>query len=349
MIETIGYAVHKAHTPLDRFSFKRRSVGENDVAIDILYCGICHSDLHQVNNEWGVSRYPMVPGHEIIGRVNEVGKKVQRFSAGDLVGVGCLVDSCGCCSSCKDNEEQFCDDGSTQTYNSEDKNLGGITYGGYSKQIVVTQKFVLKVDESLDPAAAAPLLCAGITTYSPLKRAGVGEGSTVGIVGLGGLGHMAVKLAHAMGAQVTVFTTSPKKVDEAKHLGATHVVLSTDDKAMQTLENQYDFILDTVSVKHDINRYLNALKHDGTFTQVGLPAEPMEVSMFPIIFKRLNVSGSLIGGIKETQEMLDFCAKHHITSDIELIKIEQINEAFTRLAKGDVKYRFVIDMATLNK
>jgi uncharacterized zinc-type alcohol dehydrogenase-like protein len=347
MTETVGYAAHKAHMPLERFSFKRRDVGEDDVAIDILYCGICHSDLHQVNNDWGFSQYPMVPGHEIIGRVKSVGKNVRRFSTGDLVGVGCLVDSCRHCSSCESHEEQFCENGNTQTYNSEDKHLGGLTYGGYSKHLVITQDFVLKVDESLDPAAAAPLLCAGITTYSPLKRAGVGKGSKVGVVGLGGLGHMGVKLAHAMGAHVTVFTTSPNKVKAAKDLGATDVVISTDDKAMQALENQYDFILDTVSAKHDINRYLNALKHDGTFTQVGLPADPMEVSMFPMIFKRLNISGSLIGGIKETQEVLDFCAKHNITSDIELIKMDEVNEAFQRLMNGDVKYRFVIDMSSL--
>lgn len=347
MSDTIGYAAHKDHMPLERFSFKRREVGAEDVAIEILYCGICHSDLHQVNNDWGASQYPMVPGHEIIGRVQSVGTNVNRFAKGDLVGVGCLVDSCKQCSSCTISEEQFCENGGTFTYNSEDKHLGGVTYGGYSKNIVVNKDFVLKVSESLDPAAAAPLLCAGITTYSPLKRAGVGKGSKVGIVGLGGLGHMAVKLAHAMGAHVTVFTTSPNKVKAAKELGATDVVLSTDNTAMQALENQYDFILDTVSARHDMNPYLNALKHDGTFTQVGLPADPMEISMFPMIFKRLNVSGSLIGGIKETQEVLDFCAKHNITSDIELVKMDDVNEAYERLVKGDVKYRFVLDMSTL--
>lgn len=347
MTETIGYAVHKPGAPLQRFDFARRQIGAEDVAIDILFCGICHSDLHQVNNDWNSSQYPMVPGHEIIGRVTGVGSKVDRFSPGDLVGVGCMVDSCRQCPSCKTNEEQFCEQGGSFTYNSEDKNLGGLTYGGYSKHIVVTQAFVLKVDEQLDAASAAPLLCAGITTYSPLKRAKVGKGSMVGIVGLGGLGHMAVKLAHAMGAHVTVFTTSANKINDAKQLGATDVVLSTDDKTMEALANQYDFILDTVSAKHDMNRYLNILKHDGIFTQVGLPADPMEISMFPMILKRLNVSGSLIGGIKETQEMLDFCAKHKITSDIELIKMDEINTAFQRLQKGDVKYRFVIDMASL--
>lgn len=346
-METIGYATHMAHAPLERFSFKRRDVGDNDVAIDILYCGICHSDLHQINNDWGGSQYPMVPGHEIIGRVKSVGKNVKRHAIGDLVGVGCMVDSCRHCSSCDAHEEQFCEKGSTMTYNGEDKHLGGLTYGGYSKYVIVAEDFVLKVDESLDPAAAAPLLCAGITTYSPLKKAVVSKGSMVGVVGLGGLGHMAVKLAKAMGAHVTVFTTSANKTKAAIDLGASDVVLSTDDKAMMALDSKYDFILDTVSAKHDINRYLNALKHDGTFTQVGLPADPLEVSMFPMILKRLNVSGSLIGGIKETQEMLDFCAKHHITSDIELIKIDEINHAFERLVKGDVKYRFVIDMASL--
>lgn len=346
-METVGFAAHKPHMPLERFSFNRREVGENDVAIDILFCGICHSDLHQVNNDWKFSKYPMVPGHEIIGRVKSVGHKVNKFTVGNLVGVGCMVDSCKTCSSCKASEEQFCENGSIQTYNGEDKHLGGLTYGGYSKHIVVDKDFVIKVSESLDPAAAAPLLCAGITTYSPLKRAGVTKDSRVGVVGLGGLGHMAVKLAHAMGAHVTVFTTSPEKIETAKKLGATEVVLSKDKAAMANLENQFDFILDTVSAKHDMNPYLNALKHDGHFTQVGLPTDPMELSMFPMIFKRLNVSGSLIGGIKETQEVLDFCAAHNITSDIELINIEYINQAYERLVKGDVKYRFVIDMSSL--
>ena len=347
MIETIGYAAQQAHMPLERVSFKRRDIGSEDVAIDILYCGICHSDIHQVNNDWNSSQYPMIPGHEIIGRVKSIGVNVHRFIKGDLVGVGCLVDSCKHCSPCSASEEQFCEQGSTYTYNSEDKHLGGVTFGGYSKHIVVNQDFVLKVSETLDPAAAAPLLCAGITTYSPLKRAHVGKGSKVGIVGLGGLGHMAVKLARAMGAYVTVFTTSPNKIKAAQELGASDVILSTDNAAMQALGDQYDFILDTVSAKHDINLYLNALKHDGIFTQVGLPADPMEVSMFPLIFKRLSVSGSLIGGIKETQEVLDFCAQHNITSDIELIKMDEVNKAFERLIKGDVKYRFVIDMSTL--
>lgn len=347
MTKTVGYAADKAGAPLHRFAFERRQVGAHDVAIDILYCGICHSDLHQVNNDWGGSVYPMVPGHEIIGRVSALGSEVTRFSVGDLVGVGCMVDSCRHCSNCHDGEEQFCDKGSIMTYNSEDKDMGGVTYGGYSRHIVVKDDFVLTIDKSLDPAAAAPLLCAGITTYSPLKRAKVRQGSKVGIVGLGGLGHMAVKIAHAMGAKVTVFTTSANKINSAKELGAADVVLSNDKAAMEALANQYDFILDTVSAKHDMNIYLNLLRHDGQFTQVGLPADPMELSMFPMVLKRLSVSGSLIGGIRETQEMLDFCAKHRLVSDIELISIEEINTAYTRLQKGDVKYRFVIDMGSL--
>ncbi len=348
MSTTIGYAALEQHAPLERFTFERREPGEHDVAIDVLFCGICHSDLHQVNNDWGFSQYPMVPGHEIIGRVTAVGSKVTRFSVGDMAGVGCLVDSCQECSKCQIHEEQYCSQGSTLTYNSEDKISGGVTYGGYSQKIIVTENFALRIDSSLEPAAAAPLLCAGITTYSPLKRANVGEGSKVGVVGLGGLGHMAVKLAHAMGAHVTVFTTSPNKVNAAKELGATDVVLSTDERAMRALANQYDFILDTVSANHDMAQYLDLLRVDGQFTQVGLPANPMELPLQPLIFKRLSVNGSLIGGLQATQEMLDFCAKHHITADIELIKMDDVNNAFKRLEKGDVKYRFVIDMSTLS-
>ncbi|MBL7481325.1 NAD(P)-dependent alcohol dehydrogenase [Legionella bononiensis] len=347
MSATIGYAALQRGAPLQRFDFERREPDANDVAIDILFCGICHSDIHQVNNDWGFSQYPMVPGHEIIGRVTAVGSDVTRFAVGDLVGVGCMVDSCRHCPNCDNHEEQYCLAGNTQTYNTKDLHSGGVTYGGYSKKIVVTQDFVLRINKSMDPAAAAPLLCAGITTYTPLKRAQVGKGSKIGIVGLGGLGHMAVKLAHAMGAYVTVFTTSPNKVDAAKQLGASDVVLSTDEQAMHALANQYDFILDTVSAKHDMNRYLNLLKVGGQFTQVGLPPEPMELPLLPMIFKRLSVSGSLIGGIKDTQEMLDFCAEHHITADIELIRMDEINTAFKRLEQGDVKYRFVIDMSTL--
>lgn len=324
-------------------------LGDNDIGIDILFCGMCHSDLHQIKNEWNNSTFPLVPGHEIIGRITQMGSQVTDCSIGELVGVGCMVVSCHNCSSCNNNEEQYCREGLGGTYNSVDKKSGGVTYGGYSKHIVVDRHFVLKIDESLDPAASAPLLCAGITTYSPLKRAGVTQGSKVGIIGLGGLGHMAVKLAHAMGAHVTVFTTSAAKSDTAKKLGADEVVLSNDPMAMQAQDNSYDFILDTVSAKHDLTPYLATLKLDGHFTQVGAPADPVEILMHPLIFRRLSISGSLIGGIKETQEMLDFCAKHNVVADIELVTIDKINEAFVRLEKGDVKYRFVIDMSSLKE
>lgn len=348
MSDTIGYAADAPNTPLKPFSFKRREVGADDVAIDILFCGICHSDLHQINNDWGNSIYPIVPGHEIVGRVSQVGSSVSSFSIGDTVGVGCMVDSCQDCQNCHAHEEQFCEKGCILTYNSKDEALGTMTYGGYSKAIVVNKNFVLRVDSSLDPAKAAPLLCAGITTYSPLKRANVGQNSRVGIIGLGGLGHMAVKIACALGAHVTVFTTSPHKIEAAHALGAHEVILSTDDTAMAQYQGKYDLILNTVSAKYDIQPFLNLLKHDGHFTQVGLPTEPMDISFFPIVFKRLNINGSLIGGIQETQEMLDFCAKHQITSNIEQIKITDLNNALKRLQKGDVNYRFVIDMSTLN-
>jgi alcohol dehydrogenase (NADP+) len=345
MSKTTGYAAYAAGAELEAFEFERREVGDEDVAIDILFCGICHSDLHLINNDWKMSQYPIVPGHEVIGRVTQVGSKVTGFSVGEMAGVGCMVDSCQHCQNCKADEEQFCEAGNTLTYNSEDKHLGGMTYGGYSKQMVVDQNFVLHISESLDPAASAPLLCAGITTYSPLKRANIGTNSRVGVIGLGGLGHMAVKIAHAMGAVVTVFTTSENKIEEAKRLGASHVVLSTDLIAMQAEANQFDFILNTVSANFDINLYLNCLTYDGQLTQVGLPTDPMPISMFPVVFKRLSVTGSLIGGIKETQEVLDFCAEHQITSDIEIIKPNEINKALERLKHGDVKYRFVIDMS----
>jgi uncharacterized zinc-type alcohol dehydrogenase-like protein len=346
-VSTKGYAAQTKTSPVAPFTFDRRDPKDSDVAIDILFCGICHSDVHQVRDEWGGSLYPMVPGHEIVGRVARTGSKVHKFKVGDLVGVGCMVDSCRECVNCKDGEEQFCLNGMTATYNSEDKRNGGLAQGGYSKHIVVDENYVLKVDERLDPAAAAPLLCAGITTYSPLKRWKVGPGKKVGVVGLGGLGHMGVKIAVAMGADVTVFTTSQSKVDDAKKLGAHHVILSKDAKQMEAAVGTFDFILDTVSAKHDITTYLNLLRRDGTLTQVGLPSEPVDVSLFPLIMKRLNFSGSLIGGIRETQEMLDFCAKHGIVSDIEIIKAEDINTAYERLVKSDVKYRFVIDIATM--
>ncbi|PZQ44194.1 MAG: hydroxyacid dehydrogenase [Micavibrio aeruginosavorus] len=346
-VSTKAYAAQSKTSPIAPFAFDRRDPGPKDVAIDIKFCGICHSDVHQVRDEWGGSLYPMVPGHEIVGTVTAVGKDVKKYKVGDTVGVGCMVDSCRECVNCKDNEEQFCVNGFTGTYNAQDKRHGGLAQGGYSQHIVVDEDFVLKITSKADLAAIAPLLCAGITTYSPLKRWKAGPGKKVGIVGLGGLGHMGVKIAVAMGADVTVFTTSQSKVDDAKKLGAHHVILSKDAKQMESAANSFDFILDTVSADHDINAYLNLLKRDGTLTQVGLPTNPVAISLFPLVLKRINFSGSLIGGIKETQEMLDFCAKHDIVSEIELIKADQINEAYDRLMKSDVKYRFVIDTATI--
>lgn len=347
MTNTKAYAAQTKTSPLAPFAIDRREPGPNDVAIAIKFCGICHSDVHQVRDEWGGSLYPMVPGHEIVGHVTAVGDNVEKFKVGDTVGVGCMVDSCRECVNCKDGEEQFCVQGMTATYNSKERDGKTLAQGGYAQSIVVDEAFVLSVDKKLDLAAAAPLLCAGITTYSPLKRWKAGPGKKVGIVGLGGLGHMGVKIAAAMGADVTVFTTSESKVADAKKLGAHHVILSKDKKQMAAAANSFDFILDTVAADHDINAYLNLLKRDGTLTQVGLPSNPVAISLFPLVMKRINFSGSLIGGIRETQEMLDFCAKHGIVSDIELIKADQINEAYDRLVKSDVKYRFVIDTATI--
>ncbi|NUN67355.1 NAD(P)-dependent alcohol dehydrogenase (plasmid) [Pseudanabaena biceps] len=348
-MKTNAYAAQNATTPLAPFSFERRDLGEHDVQIEILYCGVCHSDLHTVRSEWGSATYPCVPGHEIVGRVIKVGKDVNKFKEGDKVGVGCMVDSCRTCANCKDNLEQFCEKGTIFTYNSPDKHTGGITYGGYSESIVVNKEFVLKIPENLDLAATAPLLCAGITTYSPLRYHNVSKGQKVGVVGLGGLGHMGVKLAKALGAHVVVFTTSPSKVEDALRLGADEVVNSKNEDEMQKHLNSFHFILDTVSAKHDINAYLLLLKRDGNLTQVGVPPEPLLLSVGSLIFGRRSLSGSLIGGIKETQEMLDFCGKHNVTSDIELIPIQNINEAYDRLVKSDVKYRFVIDMASLKQ
>lgn len=347
MTKSKAYAAQTKTSPLAPFTIDRREPGPKDVAIDIKFCGICHSDVHQVRDEWGGSLYPMVPGHEIVGHVTAVGANVKKFKVGDTVGVGCMVDSCRACVNCKDGEEQFCVEGMTATYNSKERDGKTLAQGGYAQSIVVDEAFVLSVDKKLDLAAAAPLLCAGITTYSPLKRWKAGPGKKVGIVGLGGLGHMGVKIAVAMGADVTVFTTSESKVEDAKKLGAHNVILSKDKKQMTAAANSFDFILDTVSADHDINAYLNLLKRDGTLTQVGLPSNPVAISLFPLVMKRINFSGSLIGGIRETQEMLDFCAKHDIVSDIELIKADQINEAYDRLVKSDVKYRFVIDTATI--
>jgi uncharacterized zinc-type alcohol dehydrogenase-like protein len=349
MMKTKAYAAQNATTRLAPFSLERRDLGNDDVQIEILYCGVCHSDLHTVRSEWGSATYPCVPGHEIVGRVLKVGKDANKFKEGDTVGVGCMVDSCRTCANCKDNLEQFCEKGTIFTYNSPDKHTGGITYGGYSENIVVDKEFVLKIPKNLDLAATAPLLCAGITTYSPLRYHNVTKGQKVGVVGLGGLGHMGVKLAKALGAHVVVFTTSPSKVEDALRLGADEVVNSKNEDEMQKHLNSFHFILDTVSAKHDINAYLLLLRRDGNLTQVGVPPEPLLLSVGSLIFGRRSMSGSLIGGLKETQEMLDFCGKHNVTSDIELIPIQNINEAYDRLVKSDVKYRFVIDMASLKQ
>ena len=349
-MKTNAYAVQSATTPLAPFSLQRRDPGEHDVQIEILYCGVCHSDVHTARNEWQGTTYPCVPGHEIIGRVTKTGAHVKKFKEGDIAGVGCMVDSCRVCESCKEDLEQFCEKGGPIfTYNSPDKHSGGMTYGGYSDNIVVDEAFVLHVPKNLNLAAAAPLLCAGITTYSPLRHNKVRKGQKVGIVGLGGLGHMGVKLAKAFGAHVVVFTHSPNKVKDALRLGADEVVNSRNEDEMKKHLNSFHFILDAVAAQHDINAYLVLLKRDGTLTQVGVPAEPLSVQVGSLIFGRRNFSGSLIGGIKETQEMLDFCGKHNITSDIELIPIQKINEAYNRLVKSDVKYRFVIDMASLKE
>jgi uncharacterized zinc-type alcohol dehydrogenase-like protein len=342
-----AYAAAAATSPLTPFSFERREPTPNDVQIDILFCGVCHSDLHTARGEWGGTTYPCVPGHEIVGRVVKVGAGVKDFAEGDLAAVGCMVDSCRTCENCRDDLEQFCDNGTIFTYNSKDKHTGGVTYGGYSKHIVVDQHFVLRLSDKLDLAAAAPLLCAGITTYSPMRHWKVEKGQKVGVVGLGGLGHMAVKFAHAFGAEVVLFTTSPGKTEDAKRLGAHEVVVSKNESEMKKQTASFDFIIDTVSAKHDLNAYLTLLKRDGTMTLVGAPPEPTGVESFNLILRRRQLAGSLIGGIKETQEMLDFCAEHGIVCDIEKIRIDQINEAYERMLKSDVKYRFVIDMASL--
>ncbi|MFI3138140.1 MAG: NAD(P)-dependent alcohol dehydrogenase [Methylococcaceae bacterium] len=348
MQKTHGYAAHNNHSPLVPFSFERRDPGANDIQIEILFCGVCHSDVHQVRNEWGNSSYPMVPGHEIIGNVTALGSTVTGFNVGDRVGVGCLVDACRVCEDCADNLEQFCN-AATFTYNAPDKISGGSTYGGYSAQVVVDQHFVLHVSDKLDPAAAAPLLCAGITTYSPLKHWKVGKGDKVGIVGLGGLGHMGVKFARAMGAEVVLFTRSAGKSADAIRLGAHEVVISSDRDAMQKHCGSFDFILNTVAAPHNLDSFTELLKRDGTLCLVGVPDTPHpSPAVGNLIFKRRQIAGSLIGGIKETQEMLDFCAEHSIVSDIEIIPIQQINQAYERMVNSDVKYRFVIDLATLN-
>ncbi len=344
-----SYAVQNAMAPLVPFTLQRREPGAHDVQIEILYCGVCHSDVHTVRNEWHGTTYPCVPGHEIIGRVTKTGVEVRDFKEGDIAGVGCMVDSCRTCENCQDDLEQFCVAGPVFTYNSPDKHSGGVTYGGYAESIVVDDAFVLHIPKNLDLAGTAPLLCAGITTYSPMRHNKVSKGQKVGIVGLGGLGHMGVKLAKAFGAHVVVFTHSPNKVEDALRLGADEVVNSSNEDEMKKHLNSFHFILDTVAAQQDINAYLVLLKRDGNLTQVGLPEEPLAVQVGSLIFGRRNFSGSLIGGIKETQEMLDFCGEHNITSDIELIPIQKINEAYDRLVKNDVKYRFVIDMASLKE
>lgn len=345
--KTAAYAAQSAASPLAPFSFTRREPLPQDVQLEILFCGVCHSDLHTVRNEWKGTIYPAVPGHEIVGRVTAVGDEVKRFKAGDLAAVGCMVDSDRTCPNCKAGFEQFCNAGFTGTYNSPDKHLGGMTYGGYSKSIVVNQHFVLHLPDKKNLAGVAPLLCAGITTYSPLRHWNVGKGQKVGIVGLGGLGHMGVKLANAMGAHVVLFTTSPNKKEDAQRLGAHEVVVSKNQNEMDRHLNSFDFILDTVSAQHDLNAYLALLKRDATLTLVGAPENPPVVEPFNLIIKRRQYAGSLIGGIPETQEMLDFCAERGITSDVEVIPIQKINEAYERMLRSDVKYRFVIDMASL--
>jgi len=345
-INVKAYAAQSATAALAPHGIVRREPGSTDVQIQIQYCGVCHSDLHFVRNEWNFTQYPAVPGHEIVGRVTAVGGGVNKFKVGDTVGVGCLVDSCRTCPDCRDGLEQFCTS-MVMTYGSMDKHLNSPTLGGYSQSIVVTEDFVLRMPANLNLAAAAPLLCAGITTYSPLKHWKVGPGQKVGIVGLGGLGHMGVKFAKAFGAQVVLFTTSPGKVADGKRLGAHEVVISRDEAQMAAHANSFDFILDAVSATHDLNAYFNLLKRDGNLTLVGAPEKPLPVAAFPLIFRRRSFSGSLIGGLPETQEMLDFCGKHNITCDIEMIRMDEINTAYERMLKSDVKYRFVIDMASL--
>lgn len=350
MTTTLTYAAQSATDALKPYAIERRAPGADDIQIEILYCGVCHSDLHTARNEWQNTLYPSVPGHEIVGRVSAVGASVTKFKVGDLAGVGCMVDSCQTCASCAEGEEQYCENGFTGTYNGPV--FGGEnTYGGYSERVVVKESFALRITHGEEHlAAAAPLLCAGITTYSPLSHWKVGPGKTVGIVGLGGLGHMGVKIAAAMGAHVVLFTTSESKREDGLRLGAKEVVVSRNPEEMQAKANSLDFILNTVAAPHDLDPFLNMLKRDGTMTLVGAPehAHPSP-TVFNLIFKRRSLAGSLIGGIQETQEMLDFCAKHNIVSDIEMIDMQYINEAYTRMLKSDVKYRFVIDMASLSK
>jgi alcohol dehydrogenase (NADP+) len=347
MISAKAYAAQDAKSPLAPFSFQRRTPSSRDVWFEILYCGVCHSDIHQVRDEWGGSIYPMVPGHEIVGRVKEIGKEVSRFKVGDLVGVGCMVDSCRSCENCKQGLENYCLNGLVGTYNSYERDGKTPTYGGYSNEIVVHEDFVLKVPSTLDIKGGAPLLCAGITTYSPLRHWKVGKGHKVGVLGLGGLGHMAVKFAATFGAEVTMLSTSASKEADAKRLGAHKFVLTSDSEAVKNVRGYFNFIIDTVSAPHDYNMYLKMLHTDGTLICVGAPPTPAEIATFSLIPGRKSIGGSMIGGIPETQEMLDYCAKHNIVSDVEMIAMKDINTAYDRMLKGDVRYRFVIDMATL--
>ncbi|MCX2522790.1 NAD(P)-dependent alcohol dehydrogenase [Larsenimonas rhizosphaerae] len=344
-VTTQAYAAFSPDQPLSSWTFERRAPRADDVSIDILYCGVCHSDLHFARDDWGFSSYPVVPGHEIVGRVTSVGSDVSHYQVGDVVGVGCMVDSCRHCSACHDGLEQYCQEGFTMTYGSPDRHDQSLTQGGYSRHVVVSERFVVRMPEGIDLQGAAPILCAGITTYSPLRHHGVGPGHKVGVIGMGGLGHMGVKLARALGAEVTLFTRSEGKREEALAQGADHVVISTDEAQMEAVAGRFDFMLDTIPVQHDLNPYLNALGHDGTHILVGL-LEPIDppINAANLLMKRRVVAGSLIGGMAETQEVLEFCAKHDIACDVEMIKIDQINEAFERMEKGDVKYRFVIDM-----
>ncbi len=346
MISARGYAAPSAGAPLAPFRFERREAGPRDVVIEILYCGICHSDIHSVRDEWGHGNYPLVPGHEIVGRVSRTGSGVSRFKPGQLVGVGCFVDSCRTCESCKKGQENYCEAGPLFTYNSKDKK-GNVTRGGYSSHIVVDENYVLRIPDGLSPDRAAPLLCAGITTYSPLKHWKVGRGHRLGVVGLGGLGHMAVKFGESFGADVTVFSTSPVKRKEARFLGARHFVLTNDPSEMAAQESSLDFILDTVSAVHNVDALLNLLRREGTLIFVGAPGESVPLSTFSLIMGRKTMSGSLIGGIQETQEMLDFCAKSGIQAEVEVIPVSRVNEAYERVLRGDVRFRFVLDMKTL--
>lgn len=348
MNDVKAYAAQTAETPLAPHKIDRREPGAEDVEIKILYCGVCHSDIHTARNEWGGTQYPVTPGHEIVGKVTRVGEKVIKFKEGDTVGVGCFVDSCGHCDNCNDNMEQYCENGHTQTYNSKSQDGKTITNGGYSSHIVVKESFVLSVSDKLPLEKVAPLLCAGITTYSPLKHWNVKEGDKVAVVGLGGLGHIAVKLASSMGAEVTMLSRSPEKEKDAQELGAAHFELTTDPDNLKKLANTFDFIIDTVSAHHNYNDYLPLMRTNGVMILLGVPPKPSDVHAVNLIFGRRSIVGSLVGGIKETQEMLDYCAEHGITSDVEMINIDQINEAYERTLNSDVKYRFVIDMASLN-